>query len=148
MGEGESGLAPQEVYSVAKDLKGKKGKGGDDEGVVVTSGGTVIGRAELTREQKRRNRNREKARAKKKERNLTSEGKAGSAVDATGDGKGKETRPAKGAGKGAQERNKILNELQKGDVKVIGKGGELTNVLGRAAAVGDGKRKGGGGLKL
>ena len=139
LGDGEGGLAPQEVFKVGAE---KEKKGEKEEGVVTTSGGGVVGSAELTREQKVRRRRREKERMKKREGDAKM-------VVAKGKGKGNQEKTKIVKGKRAEEREKLLGELQRGDVKVIGKGGELTDVKGEKARVGEGRDGvSGGGLKL
>ena len=111
---------------------------------VVTKGGTVVGRAELTREQKLRRRRREKERARKK-------GVAGGAVigkekEVESGGKGTDARKGSGA------KKSVLDDLKRGGVKVIGKGGEIRDADGRLAKGGSwaaGKSgKGGAAFKL
>ncbi|MCJ1333865.1 U3 snoRNP protein [Thelotrema lepadinum] len=145
-GGGEEGrLAPQEVYKVSRDGVGRKR--GDEEGegemdgVVVTAGGGVVGRGELTREQKLRRRRREKERGRKRD----GVGKDGDRGVARGEeGRGKKDGGGGGGGKRVQgvEQKRLLGELKRGDVKVIGKGGAITDVKGKRVEVGGG---GGGG---
>ncbi|MCJ1325729.1 U3 snoRNP protein [Thelotrema lepadinum] len=146
LGEGEGGLAPQEVFKVGATTaeQGKKGSQDQEEGVVTTSGGGVVGIAELTRKEKLRRRRRENERAKKRKVN----------AKIAGGGRGREKEKIVGARGGKrkeqqEERNKLLGELQRADVKVIGKGGELADVKGVRARVGNGRgRVSGGKLKL
>ena len=98
---GASRLAPQEIYAPGQEK---------ENGEVVTKGGTVMRKEEMSREQKKRRRRREKERIRK-----------------TGGG----NAPAKNEGRvngKAEERKKILTDLKKGDVKVIGKKGELNTL--------------------
>ncbi|KAF2117638.1 U3 small nucleolar ribonucleoprotein complex, subunit Mpp10 [Lophiotrema nucula] len=116
---GESMLAPQELY-----------KPGDEKAKteIVTKGGMPVAREEMTREQKRRRRNREKERIKKA--NLNEPPKK--------DGEPK--------GKKSEDKKQLLGELRKGDVQVIGKKGQLTDVEGKQV---NGKvRSGAGSFKL
>lgn len=120
VGVGEaSQLAPQEVYRSGQEKE-------KDE--VVSKGGEVLKRDELTRDQKLRRRRREKERLKK------AMGNAKPAVSAKKDAK-------------KQEKQNVITGLKKGGVTVIGRKGELLDVEGNAA-----KRKKaavtGGSLKL
>ena len=105
---GASRLAPQEIYAPGKQYV--------DSSEVVTKGGSVIKRDEMTREQKKRRRRREKERLRKASGNPTV-----TAATATTNG----VRTSKGK---AEERSKILTDLKKGGVKVIGKKGELKSI--------------------
>jgi len=123
---GASALAPQEVYKPGDGIKGV------DE--VLTRGGTLVGQEEETKETKRRRRRRAKERAKKASGNpqVTNGGGAGSIL----------------AKKGSKaEKRDVVGQLKKGNVKVIGKKGELKDVEGNAVKEGNG-RKGGGSFKL
>ena len=131
----ESGLAPQEVYRVGEELGGKHG----DANVVLTTGGALVARNELTREQKLRRRRREKERIKKKG--------SGNVATTASQPVTNNDMPGKRVKKAAEKKN-ILDELRRGNVKVIGKGGVVQDVEGRKAQAGsDGVMKGGG-LKL
>ena len=102
---GASRLAPQEIY--------KPGQERVENGEVVTKGGSVIKKDEMTREQKKRRRRREKERIRKANGNpLTT---------TTANG-------VRSTSNRAEERNKILTDLKKGGVKVIDKKGELKNL--------------------
>ena len=132
IGAEESGLAPQEVYRVGEELGGKKG----DANVVLTTGGALIARAELTREQKLRRRRREKERIKKK-------GSGNAAATTVSQTVTNDDTPGKRVKKTAEKKN-ILEELRRGNVKVIGKGGVVRDVEGRKAQAGsDGGMKAG-----
>lgn len=115
---GASQLAPQEIYKAGEAIS----KGEE----VATRGGGVVAREEMGREERKRRRRREKEREKK----------AGGNED-----KKKES-------KGAKERREIVGDLKKGNVKVIGRKGELTNVEGEAVKSGDGYGITGGSFKL
>lgn len=110
---GASMLAPQEVYKVGEGrLKAEKVR------EVVSKGGSIAAREELSREQKLRRRRREKERIRK----------AGGTPP---------TRPGDvGKGKKAREKE-LLQGLKKGGVKVIGKKGEVRDVKGKAVALGN-----------
>ena len=104
-----SQLAPQEVYKAGTE-KGKN--------EVVTKGGEVVAREEMSREEKKSRRARQKERAKK-----AGENKA---------------RPAANGANGQQEnqkkkadRNALAGDLKKGGVMVIGRKGELMDVEGK-----------------
>ena len=116
----ESMLAPQEIY--------KAGESRDKAKEVVTSGGLPVGRAEMTREEKLRRRRREKERIRK-----------------SGEGTG----PKKGeaGSKKAEEKRGVVQDLKKGDVKVIGRKGEIRDVQGNVVK-GHRINKGAGGYKL
>lgn len=117
IGTGASTLAPQEVYKAGnKDEKQK--------GVVTTKGGTVVAKDEESRESKRRRRRRENERRRKAEGNKPLRSALAASNDQTPDGK---------AQTGQASKNEILGQLKKGDVKVIGKKGELKDVDGRLA---------------
>jgi len=100
-----SQLAPQEVYHAGE---------GKERDEVLTKGGAVVKREELTREQKLRRRRREKERAKKA---------ASNAKPAVETKKDKRTR----------EKKDVVSSLKKGAVTVIGRKGELLDVEGNAA---------------
>ena len=115
---GASQLAPQEVYK-----GGEAGKGTKEE--VVGKSGLPAGREELSREERKRLRRRQKEKIHK----------AGGGVD------------AKKESKGAQERKNVVGDLKRGNVKVIGKKGAVTDVEGNAARTG-GSGQGAGQYKL
>jgi len=123
---GASALAPQEVYKPGDGLKGV------DE--VLTRGGTLVGQEEETKETKRRRRRRAKERAKKASGNpqVTNAGGAGGIL----------------AKKGTKaEKRDVVGQLKKGNVKVIGKKGELKDLEGNAVKEANG-RKGAGSFRL
>ncbi|KAL8822378.1 MAG: hypothetical protein Q9191_006885 [Dirinaria sp. TL-2023a] len=119
-GAAVSRLAPQEFY--------KAGDAVDKRQEVVTKGGEVVGRAEMSREEKQRRRRREKEKIRK----------------ATGgiDGKGKSME-----GKRGKERNEVMRHLKRGGVKVVGRNGEVEEVEGTNTAEKQ-TIKHGGGFKL
>ena len=106
---GASRLAPQEIYTPGKQYV--------DGSEVVTKGGFVVKRDEMTREQKKRRRRREKERIRK------ASGNAAPAAAANGAANGARTANGK-----AEEKNKLLADLKKGGIKVIGKKGELSSL--------------------
>ena len=110
-----SQLAPQEIYNAAGEKMAGK---------VVTKGGTVVAREELTREERKRRRRREKERAKKA---VQSGGAAGK--------QSAKTRDAKA----------LVGQLKAGDVKVIGKEGRVKRVDGKDIQL---TKRGGASLKL
>ncbi|KAG8528102.1 uncharacterized protein KY384_007018 [Bacidia gigantensis] len=120
---GQSMLAPQEVY--------KAGQGRDKKMEVLTKGGLSVGREEMTREEKLRRRRREKERIKK----------AGGV--ASGVGKGAVVRNKK-----ADEKEKVVKDLKRGGVKVIGRKGEIRDTEGRETKASVAMGKGAGGYKL
>lgn len=119
---GASMLAPQELYKVGEGrAKAEKAR------EVVSKGGAIAAREELTREQKLRRRRREKERIRK----------AGGTPP---------TRPGDVAkGKKAQQKE-VLQGLKSGGVRVIGKKGEIRDVKGKVVTLGGGKTTGKVGL--
>jgi U3 small nucleolar RNA-associated protein MPP10 len=97
-----SQLAPQEIYTAA---------GEKFPGKVVTKGGTVVAREELTREDRKRRRRREKERAKKAGPGAAAARKRGSAK--------------------SRDAAALVGQLKAGDVKVIGKEGSVKRVDGK-----------------
>jgi len=93
-------LAPQEVYRAGEEKP-------KDE--IVTKGGEVVKKDELSREQKLRRRRREKERARK----------------AGGNAAPSESKKSK-------ERKEVVGNLKKGGVTVIGRKGEMVDVEGNA----------------
>ncbi|MCJ1243465.1 U3 snoRNP protein [Trapelia coarctata] len=124
-GEGESRLAPQEVFSVGEGV----GKGAEE----VVAGAGMVARQEMTREEKLRRRRREKERVRKME---------------GGKRRGVDGKVGKG-GKGREEggKHEVVDALRRGGVRVIGKKGEVTDVEGKMVARREGGM-GGGGFKL
>ncbi|RMD42422.1 hypothetical protein DV735_g2722, partial [Chaetothyriales sp. CBS 134920] len=104
---GESMLAPQEVY--------KPGDQGRKEGEVLRKGGSnAVHKEEMTKEEKIRKRRREKERLKKQKQQPTTTTAAGS---------GGQARKSK-----QEEKKDILEELKRGNVKVIDKKGDLQSL--------------------
>ncbi|KAK9478680.1 Mpp10 protein-domain-containing protein [Lipomyces japonicus] len=103
----ESRLAPQEVYV---PLNGKS----KDSNEVLTGDGLPASRDELTRDERKRRRRREKAKHAKREAKRLEDRK----VRAQKDG----------------SRASVIETLKKGNVTVIGKGGEKRDVDGRLKA--------------
>jgi U3 small nucleolar RNA-associated protein MPP10 len=85
------------------------GDDGRSRGEVVLPGGVAVAKDEMTREAKLRRRKREKQKAKKS---------------------GRSVYKPEGA---AAKQQKVVSDLKKGDVKVIGKEGHLTDIHGQAA---------------
>ncbi|KAI1630236.1 cohesin complex subunit SCC1 [Exophiala viscosa] len=115
----ESMLAPQEVYRPGET------KARDDNGeIVVRKGGAAANKEEMSREEKLRRRRREKERVKKAN---AQQGKSSATTVASANGKGV------GLGKKSKTQDKadILSDLQKGNVKVIDKKGELQDLGGK-----------------
>lgn len=116
-----SGLAPQEIH--------KLGSEGHKDGEIITTGGTAVSKEEETRESKQRRRRREKSRAKK------AIGSNGAAVAAS-NGNQTAANTAEGPkrlSRKADQQN-VVSALKKGNVKVIGKKGELQDVEGKSAS--------------
>ncbi|KAI5297384.1 hypothetical protein KEM56_004857 [Ascosphaera pollenicola] len=112
----ERTLAPQEVYAPGRD-------GVVNKGEIVLKSGAAVSKDEMTREDKNRRRRREKrARAKQYKQDEA-------AVE-----KGEVSKKVKEA----SEKKQLVSELKKGGVKVIGKGGSLTDVTGNKAMEGKG----------
>jgi U3 small nucleolar RNA-associated protein MPP10 len=107
VGEGigmeESMLAPQEVYK-AGDIR--------REGEVTGKSGASVSKEEMSREEKLRKRRREKERVKKGKTNAVEVKKLGAPLK-----KGKK-----------EEKQGILDDLRKGNVKVMDKKGEMQNL--------------------
>lgn len=100
-------LAPQEVYAPEKDRAvATIGEGGGRE--IIGKSGAPISTREMTREEKQRRRRREKEKIKK--RNLGEGNKGGEVKDGS--------------------RKDVMDNLKKGGVKVIGRGGEKRDVDG------------------
>jgi U3 small nucleolar RNA-associated protein MPP10 len=120
----ESMLAPQEVYRPGEEKRNGH--------VVVRKSGASMSKEEMTREDKLRRRRREKERMKKAQGSGSGAGPAHSAGNAAS----KKSKPKTKE----QEKSDILSELRKGNVKVVGKKGELQALDGkkdkRAASAG------------
>jgi len=112
-------LAPQEVYKPGEE------KARDE---VITKGGDIVKRDELSREQKLRRRRREKERARKAGENQSQKGK-------------------KPENKKTKEKKDVVAGLKKGGVMVIGRKGELVDVEGNAVK-GKGRPMTAGSFKL
>jgi U3 small nucleolar RNA-associated protein MPP10 len=117
-------LAPQEIYKPGEEAA-------KDE--VVTKGGAVIKRDELSREQKLRRRRRDKERARKA-------GEHGNRNDSARGEKKTESKKGK-------ERKEVVKDLKKGGVMVIGRKGEIRDVEGKEVK-GKGRPVTAGSLKL
>ncbi|KAK7903478.1 U3 snoRNP protein [Exophiala xenobiotica] len=137
----ESMLAPQEVYR-----PGDEKRTGD---IVVRKGGANVNKEEMSREEKLRRRRREKERMKKAQDH---QGKTtvvnGDRAGADGGTTTSSTRAKKSR---AQDKADLLSDLQKGNVKVIDKKGELQDLAtGKKAKRGarEPGQPGGGALKL
>lgn len=94
-------LAPHEIYTPGDD--------GRSRGEVLSKSGAPVAKEEMTREAKLRRRKREKQKAKKR---------------------GPLPAKTQQSGKAASDQQ-VVSDLQKGDVKVIGNRGEITDVQGR-----------------
>ncbi|KIV78978.1 hypothetical protein PV11_06575 [Exophiala sideris] len=109
----QSMLAPQEVYRPGEE----KAKDGE---IVVRKGGAAANKEEMTREEKLRRRRRDKERTKKAN---VQQGKSSVGNSANSGDKGKKSK--------TQDKADILSDLQKGNVKVIDKKGELQDLGGK-----------------
>ena len=120
-GGDDSMLAPQEIYQPGEDKKSRKGA--EDDGIIVRKGGSSAAREEMTREEKTRRRRREKERIKKANQmqGNTTEKSVGDSSKTIKSGKKSK----------AGEKEDILTQLRKGNVKVIGKKGELQDLEGK-----------------
>ncbi|OAP60763.1 hypothetical protein AYL99_05765 [Fonsecaea erecta] len=114
----ESMLAPQEVYRPGEETD-KKGN------LVVRKSGASVSKEEMTREEKLRRRRREKERMKKAHGNASTSGVGTSAKGRDGDARKPKAKSRE------QEKADILSELRKGNVKVVGKKGELQDLGGK-----------------
>ncbi|KIW31968.1 uncharacterized protein PV07_03554 [Cladophialophora immunda] len=133
----ESMLAPQEVYRPGEETRNRGS-------LVVRKSGASVSKEEMTREEKLRRRRREKERMKKTHGNASTSGVATSAR-----GRGDDARKSKAKTR-EQEKADILSELRKGNVKVVGKKGELQDLGGKKGNKGGlpGGLLAGGALKL
>ncbi|KXS97961.1 hypothetical protein AC578_3113 [Pseudocercospora eumusae] len=105
---GASQLAPQEIYKAGEAASGK------DE--VTGKSGLPSAREEMSREERKRRRRREKERIRKSNGNA-------------------EAKPANEsrAAKAKKDKESIVGDLKRGNVKVIGKKGKVTDVEGKEA---------------
>ncbi|KIX94380.1 uncharacterized protein Z520_09766 [Fonsecaea multimorphosa CBS 102226] len=134
----ESMLAPQEVYRPGEETKNRGN-------LVVRKGGASVSKEEMTREEKLRKRRREKERMKKAQGNTLTSGFGTSARGRDGGVKKSKAKTKE------QEKADILSELRKGNVKVVGKKGELQDLGGKKGSRGGipaGGALAGGALKL
>ena len=106
---GASQLAPQEVYKAGESIERRS-----DE--VATRGGLPVAREEMSREERKRRRRRDKERERKSNTNSDA--------------------PKMPESKKTKERKDVVGDLKRGNVKVIGKKGELTTVDGQAVRTG------------
>ena len=118
-----SQLAPQEVYKAGEGVKGVNEE-------VAGKSGLPAAREELSREDKKRRRRREKERIRKASGNEP-------VAKAAGEGKA-----------GKQTKKDVVDDLRKGNVKVIGKKGKVTDVEGKEAKGHGGAQTGAGMYKL
>ncbi|KIX04676.1 uncharacterized protein Z518_05546 [Rhinocladiella mackenziei CBS 650.93] len=114
-------LAPQEVYRPGEE----KSRGDGDRDVIVRKSGSSVNKDEMTREEKLRRRRREKERMKK------SQAQAGKNSSVSSSGAGDARANKQGKKSKDQEKADILSELRKGNVKVVGKKGELRDIDGK-----------------
>lgn len=126
-GGDDSMLAPQEIYRPGEDKKSKKGTDGD--GIIVRKGGSSAAREEMTREEKTRRRRRDKERIKKANQMQGSSNTEKTAGAGAGDSSNNNIKTGKKS-KDAKKED-ILTQLRKGNVKVIGKKGELQDLGGK-----------------
>ena len=117
---GDSMLAPQEIYKAGKE------KESIEKGEIVPKSGAPVARQEMTREEKLRRRRREKEKIRKR---------GGVEIN---------QRPES---KKTKEKRDTLGELKRGNVKVIGKRGEVRDVDGNKIKPATGL-SGAGGFKL
>lgn len=107
--DGNSTLAPQEIYKPGTDSRAEKGE------VLNSKSGTSRSKEEMTREEKTRKRRRDKERQKK------------------ASGSPQAQKMANGAkSQGKAGRGEVLKDLQKGRVKIIGKGGRVEEISEKA----------------
>ncbi|KAL9089918.1 MAG: hypothetical protein Q9159_002275 [Coniocarpon cinnabarinum] len=115
-GANASGLAPQEVY--------RPGQDGKAAGEIRTKGGTAISKEEESRESKRRRRRRNKEKALKSR---------GNGTNAQRDDR-QAANDNRNQSKKSGDRREVVDTLKKGNVKVIGKKGELQDVEGKVSS--------------
>ncbi|KAL1302129.1 hypothetical protein AAFC00_002563 [Neodothiora populina] len=108
---GASQLAPQEVYKAGEAIEKRSEE-------VATRGGLPVAREEMSREERKRRRRRDKERERK------------------GSANAEASRNKKPENKKTRARKEVIGDLKKGNVKIIGKKGELTNVDGDAVRSG------------
>ncbi|KAJ9298003.1 hypothetical protein DTO271G3_4224 [Paecilomyces variotii] len=92
-------------------------EGSNNAGEVVLKGGSSLAKDEMSREEKLRHRRRQKEKQKKANANA----------------------PPSQTGKAA-EKQRVISDLKKGDVKVLGQNGEMRDVQGRLAGSATGKK--------
>ncbi|KAJ9354188.1 hypothetical protein DTO027B9_4814 [Paecilomyces variotii] len=92
-------------------------EGSNHAGEVVLKGGSSLAKDEMSREEKLRHRRRQKEKQKKANANA----------------------PPSQTGKAA-EKQRVISDLKKGDVKVLGQNGEMRDVQGRLAGSATGKK--------
>lgn len=122
---GQSMLAPQEIYQA--------GELGDKKAEITTKGGLPIRREEMSRDERVRRRRREKERIRK----------AGTGVQRRTNREGPEKQ-----GRKAEEKKSLVTDLTKGDVKVIGRKGEIRDAQGQIMRGGVQPSTRGAGFKL
>lgn len=110
-----SGLAPQEVY--------RPGEGSHSRDEVRTPGGTAVSREEETRESKRRRRRRLKERLRRARGNLNLGGE-----NNNGEIQSQKTNSKQ------KDRDEIAETLRSGNVKLIGRKGEVQSIKGSATS--------------
>lgn len=103
--DGNITLAPQEIYKPGTDSRAERGE------ILNSKSGTSRSKEEMTREEKTRKRRRDKERQKKASGSLEAQ---------------KTANGTKSNGKAG--RKEVLKDLQKGRVKVIGKGGRVEEI--------------------
>ncbi|KAL8711375.1 MAG: hypothetical protein Q9220_004272 [cf. Caloplaca sp. 1 TL-2023] len=135
MGMETSMLAPQEIYKPGEE----RSRADKAREVVLSKSGAPVAREEMTREQKLRRRRREKERIRKQG---GSGGSSGNVITASAPPKETVTN---GSSRKKVEKNRVVGELKKGGVRVIGRRGELVDVEGNAAKGATNTGGGGGG---
>lgn len=114
----ESGLAPHEVY---------KAGSAREKSDAVTKGGTLLAKAELSREEKQRHHRREMERERKKAGNeAVIGGRQGAKGEKPKDG-------GKGRNARADAQQALAKDLKRSGVKIIAKSGEIVDVEGNKA---------------
>jgi U3 small nucleolar RNA-associated protein MPP10 len=108
-----SQLAPQEVYKPGAEKSKNE---------VVTKGGEVVAREEMSREEKKSRRARQKERAKK-----AGENQARPVTNGEKSTVGGKKQPSKAK----KSKDALVGELKKGGVMVIGRKGEVMDVEGK-----------------
>lgn len=133
--DGTTMLAPQEVYKVGQDRTRE-----DRVREALRKGGTVVGREEMERDERKRARRREKERARKK-------GRVEKKNNGVRDGKESSTKSDRAQRK-RDETKRVEATLKSGGVRIIDRKGEIRDVQGRKMTIGPATRSNGASFRL